>query len=65
MRVPQGGSMCANCRYVRGQTCTNKYFIEYYGTNKIPAPIDEYCSDWFEPRKSPNPLGDAVAKVVR
>jgi len=56
MKVPIGGSMCANCHYLSEDQkhCTNSYFIQWEGENKpsgsdiIPAPIDEYCSDWFE-----------------
>ena len=49
MRVPKGGSMCAVCEYFDGKdSCTNKYFIKWHGTGKLPAPPDEYCSDWFE-----------------
>lgn len=51
MRVPKGGSSCAKCEYLKDHEkglCGNKYFIAWNGSNKIPAPIDEYCSDWFE-----------------
>jgi hypothetical protein len=56
MRVPKGGSDCAKCEYLAADrtSCTNKFFIAWKGPNKpagsskIPAPIDEYCSDWFE-----------------
>jgi hypothetical protein len=54
MRVPKGGSMCANCRYL-GQdreTCTNKFFVKWNGSDKLPAPADQYCSDWYEPKHS-------------
>ncbi len=50
MKVPKGGSMCKNCEYVSGQKCTNKYFIKWNGSDIIPAPIDEYCSDFYEPK---------------
>jgi hypothetical protein len=51
MRVPKGGSSCASCEYLGKdkRTCTNKFFIRWNGSNLIPAPIDEYCSDWYEP----------------
>lgn len=52
MQVPQGGSMCANCKYL-GQdqtTCTSNYFIRWNGSDQLPAPADEYCSDWYEPK---------------
>lgn len=50
MKVPKGGSSCAKCEYLGkdGKTCTNKYFIAWNGSKFLPAPKDEYCSDWFE-----------------
>jgi hypothetical protein len=50
MIVPRGGSNCAKCKYLGRdrKTCTNTYFIRWNGSNVIPAPIDSYCSDWFE-----------------
>lgn len=54
MRVPKNGSCCKNCEYVNGNKCTNEYFIKWHGSNVIPAPIDEYCSDWYEPNDEPN-----------
>jgi hypothetical protein len=55
MRVPKGGSMCANCAFVDGQNCTNEYFVKWNGSAKIPGPVDAYCSDWFEPGKGGKP----------
>lgn len=49
MKVTKGGSMCKNCEYVKGNKCTNEYFIKWNGSDIIPAPIDEYCSDYWEP----------------
>lgn len=58
MRVPKGGSSCEKCEYLKDakkRICGNKHFIAWggpdkpAGSNKIPFPIDEYCSDWFEP----------------
>lgn len=51
MRVPKGGSSCANCEYLADnkKDCTNTFFQKWNGSPVIPAPIDEYCSDWFEP----------------
>lgn len=57
MRVPKGGSSCAKCEYLKDRDrglCGNQYFIKWHGSNKIPAPIDSYCSDWFEPAKKSN-----------
>lgn len=52
MRVPQGGSSCASCEYLGPkQTCKNRYFIKWHGSNNIPAPVDSYCSDWYSPKK--------------
>jgi hypothetical protein len=48
MKVPKGGSSCSKCEYfVEGGNCRNEYFIKWNGSSKIPAPPDEYCSDWF------------------
>lgn len=55
MRVPEGGSCCANCEYLKNaekRLCGNKYFIAWNGSSQIPAPIDEFCSDWYEPAAS-------------
>lgn len=54
MKVPKGGSMCANCRFLGKdkESCTNKYFIKWNGSDIIPAPIDMFCSDWYEPKRS-------------
>jgi hypothetical protein len=52
MRVPEGGSMCANCEYLKDEKkglCENPHFVAWNGSAKIPAPIHEYCSDWYEP----------------
>jgi hypothetical protein len=50
MRVPKGGSSCKTCEYLapNQRLCTNKYFIKWHGSNVIPAPVDSYCSDWYE-----------------
>lgn len=50
--VPKGGSCCANCKYGEtrddGSYCNNTYFAEWHGEAKLPAPADEFCSDWWE-----------------
>jgi len=53
LRVPKGGACCANCSWwnVEGQICNNTYYYDWAETNKIPYPSDEYCSDWWEPKK--------------
>ena len=50
MRVPKGGSSCASCEYLADNKtdCTNKYFQAWHGSEKIPAPISEYCCDHWE-----------------
>jgi len=50
MKVTKGGSCCKNCEYVNGNKCTNEYFKRWHGSDVIPAPTDEYCSDWWEPK---------------
>lgn len=56
MRVPRGGSSCAICRYLGPDkaSCENEYFQRWHGSDHLPAPADEYCSDWFEPKKGLN-----------
>lgn len=54
MHVPQGGSMCANCEYLKDRDkglCGEPNFVKWNGSNKIPGPIDSYCSDWYQPEK--------------
>jgi hypothetical protein len=52
MKVPKGGSSCSSCRYYKGDSkCGSQYFIKWNGSPKIPAPPDEYCSDFWEPKK--------------
>ena len=52
MKVTKGGSMCKNCEYLGDdqKTCKNEYFQQWHGSDVIPEPIDEYCSDWWEPK---------------
>lgn len=50
MRVPEGGSMCANCEYLKDadkRICGNPDFVRWNGSEIIPAPVDQYCSDWW------------------
>lgn len=54
MRVPKGGSNCAKCEYLKDREkglCGQPNFVAWNGSDKIPGPIDSYCSDWFEPAK--------------
>ena len=52
LRVPRGGSCCANCKYWNDeeQTCGNEYYKKWAETDKIPYPPNEFCSDWWEPK---------------
>lgn len=53
MRVPKGGSMCANCEYLKdAKTCGNKGFIKWNGSGKLPAPSNQYCCDLYGHAKS-------------
>lgn len=57
MRVPKGGSMCDNCKFLGEdhKTCMNKEWIKWNnGDNKLPAPSDQYCSDLWEPKQNKN-----------
>lgn len=70
MRVPKGGSSCASCEYVSEDKkhCSNEDFIAWHGSNKLPAPADAYCSDWYEPRTldtSRSPHGFASLRSLR
>jgi hypothetical protein len=54
MQVPKGGSSCASCKYVSEdkKECSNEYYIKWNdGSKKLPLPADEFCSDWWEPKK--------------
>ena len=50
MQVPVGGSSCSKCVFYNpdGNRCRSRDYQRYYGTDKIPAPPDQFCSDWFE-----------------
>lgn len=46
MKVPKGGSMCANCKFLASPTtCGNEGFVKWNGGPKLPFPADEYCCD--------------------
>lgn len=54
MRVTKGGSYCGNCRFVdeENHACKNEYYIQWNGSEELPKiPLDELCSDWWEPRE--------------
>lgn len=48
--VPKGGSSCASCRFRNGQLCMEPNFNRWNGGPVIPAPVDEFCSDWWRGR---------------
>lgn len=51
MKVPKGGSMCKNCKFLKdpeNRICGEPNFILWNGSNVIPGKIDEYCSDWWQ-----------------
>lgn len=51
MKVPKGGSSCSSCKFWDGEDCENEYYRKWNnGSGKIPAPPDEYCSDFYEPK---------------
>jgi hypothetical protein len=51
LRVPKGGSCCANCKYwdADAEVCNSDYYVKWAGTNTIPYPANEYCTNWWEP----------------
>jgi hypothetical protein len=50
MKIPKGGSMCANCEYLQGDSeCGNEGFQQWNGSPQLPDPPDEYCCDLYEP----------------
>jgi hypothetical protein len=59
MEVPEGGSNCDKCHYLRGpQKCGEQHFIEWDGGKNKPADSDtipiktsRYCCDFFEEKK--------------
>lgn len=59
MVVPRGGSMCLNCKFYSAPkpasnsygTCSEENFVSWNGSAEIPNRPDEYCSDWYMPRK--------------
>jgi hypothetical protein len=55
MQVTKGGSCCKNCKYVDAakHECKNPHYIKWNGDDpKLPVlPLDEICSDWWEPKK--------------
>lgn len=64
MVVPKGGSDCAKCEYVSkdGKECAQKDFVKWNGSNKLPAPADEYCCDFFTTRITKRSAADLRAR---
>lgn len=51
IRVPKGGSSCANCMFVDAarHECKEPHYILWKGSPKLPPfPLDEICSDWYD-----------------
>jgi hypothetical protein len=69
MRVPKGGSMCANCRFLSSDTtCGNERFVKWNGGATLPAPKNQYCCDLYEhhaEHAAGGAVRDAVADVRR
>jgi hypothetical protein len=52
MAVPEGGSNCDKCEYLKGpQRCGEEHFVRWNGSDKIPVKTSRYCCDFFEPGK--------------
>ncbi len=55
MQVTKGGSSCKNCIHVDAEKheCKSPYYVKWNGGDpKLPdLPLDEICSDWWEPQK--------------
>ena len=52
LRVPRGGSCCANCKFVNvaKHSCGSPHYARWNnGSHQLPnLPLDEMCSDWYE-----------------
>lgn len=52
MQVPEGGSNCDKCEYLRGpQKCGESHFIAWNGSDQIPVKTSRYCCDFFGAKK--------------
>lgn len=56
LRVPKGGSSCANCKFYVPQAgtyghCVEPNYIAWAGSTALPCPADEFCSDWYVPTR--------------
>ena len=65
MRVPKGGSSCANCRYLGEdrKTCRSPHFVEWNDGPDLPAQADSYCSDWWRQGSEPDLDQDDIAEA--
>lgn len=65
MRVPRGGSSCANCTYVYHDAsgkphCWEPGFVLWNKGTRLPVDdARDYCSDWWEPN------AEARANIAR
>lgn len=55
MKVPKGGSCCANCTFFKMKEgkphCGESHFIKWNGNDLIPTDDPaSYCSDWYSPQ---------------
>lgn len=63
VKVPKGGSSCANCRHLKpGIRCDEKTYVQWNGSDKIPTKAaDEYCCDlWQGGEREKQTLGDQL-----
>lgn len=63
--VPKGGASCDNCKYGmkvgdKGY-CNEPNFVRWSGNAELPAPLDEYSSDWWTPKAGEKPAEGAPA----
>lgn len=53
IRVPKGGSCCANCSFVDAENhaCQEPNYASWNGDASLPPDLalDEICSDWYSP----------------
>lgn len=74
MRVPRGGSMCKNCKFLadaENRICNEENFIAWdggeekpAGSDKIPYAIDEYCSDFYMPKQGEKLRKEEAGKMT-
>ena len=64
MRVPEGGSNCAKCKYVSsdGKFCSEPHFNAWNGSDQIPLAAEIYCCDFFESRTTRRTASDLRVK---